>query len=245
MDTLRLLEMIDGIQRADSESILESLATSFCQALGFEHFIFIVFPPGVVHPNLLDSVGFTNHPATFREQYGESASILVDPWHAHARRTLMPVFVDEMPLPSPSNSPEKNRLLEIVHDFRIYGGFSVSARDTEGRMAQLTLSIPSDQNPDRLQHRAFMAQAMLPFLFERFMHLTRRTDQPDRVTLTERETTCLQWIAHGKTSWETGRILKISERTVVMHVNNAARKLNADNRPHLIAKAIMNRLIQF
>ena len=45
--------------------------------------------------------------------------------------------------------------------------------------------------------------------------------------LTQREKTCLQWAAVGKTSWEMGVILGLTERTVNFHIHNACRKLGS------------------
>ena len=61
--------------------------------------------------------------------------------------------------------------------------------------------------------------------------------------LTERETEILRWLMEGKTSWDIGKILSISERTVKFHVNNTLVKLNAVNRTHAVAKAILRNLI--
>jgi DNA-binding CsgD family transcriptional regulator len=57
-------------------------------------------------------------------------------------------------------------------------------------------------------------------------------------TLTARERECLSWIAQGKTGWETGAILRISERTVVFHLHNARRKLGVHNRSAAVARAV-------
>lgn len=56
--------------------------------------------------------------------------------------------------------------------------------------------------------------------------------------LTNRERTCLKWAAAGKTSLETGLILKISSRTVDFHIQNACNKLGAGNRQLAISIAI-------
>ncbi len=61
--------------------------------------------------------------------------------------------------------------------------------------------------------------------------------------LTERETEILTWLKEGKTSWDISKILSISERTVKFHVNNTLTKLNAVNRTHAVAKAILSKLI--
>ncbi len=56
--------------------------------------------------------------------------------------------------------------------------------------------------------------------------------------LTERELTCLQWVAIGKTSWETGRILGLAERTINFHIQNACRKLGVHGRQAAITMAL-------
>lgn len=61
--------------------------------------------------------------------------------------------------------------------------------------------------------------------------------------LTDREVEILRWLMEGKSSWDVGKILSISERTVKYHVNNICVKLNAVNRTHAVAKAILNNII--
>lgn len=56
--------------------------------------------------------------------------------------------------------------------------------------------------------------------------------------LTDREIECLLWVSHGKTSWETGQILSLSERTVEHHLTSAAQKLKATSRVHAVATAL-------
>jgi DNA-binding CsgD family transcriptional regulator len=61
--------------------------------------------------------------------------------------------------------------------------------------------------------------------------------------LSPREVESLLWAARGKTAWEIGLILKISEHTVTFHINNAKRKLGAVNRHQAIAAAISTGMI--
>src|SRR5205085_1838462 len=52
----------------------------------------------------------------------------------------------------------------------------------------------------------------------------------DIPSLTPRELESLRWTMEGKTAWELGNILGISERTAVLHVNNATHKLDCVNK---------------
>lgn len=56
--------------------------------------------------------------------------------------------------------------------------------------------------------------------------------------LTARELTCLGWAAIGKTSWEMGVILGLTERTVNFHIHNACKKLQVHSRQAAITAAL-------
>ena len=63
------------------------------------------------------------------------------------------------------------------------------------------------------------------------------------LTLTDRELCCLQWAAVGKTSWEMGVILGLSERTINFHIHNACRKLGVHGRQAAITVALQAGLL--
>ncbi|NRF69366.1 LuxR family transcriptional regulator [Aquincola sp. S2] len=67
--------------------------------------------------------------------------------------------------------------------------------------------------------------------------------QPERPALTPREVEALSWTMAGKTAWEVGRILGISERTAVLHISNAMRKLDCSNKHQAVLKALRLGLI--
>jgi LacI family transcriptional regulator len=61
--------------------------------------------------------------------------------------------------------------------------------------------------------------------------------------ISTRERECLKWAAKGKTSWEISQILGVTESTIIYHLRNATRKLNAANRLHAVAKALKASII--
>jgi LuxR family quorum-sensing system transcriptional regulator CciR len=61
--------------------------------------------------------------------------------------------------------------------------------------------------------------------------------------LSDREKACLSWTAVGKSSWEIGRILLISENTVIFHIKNAMKKLGVNSRTVAAVKAVQLGLI--
>jgi DNA-binding CsgD family transcriptional regulator len=61
--------------------------------------------------------------------------------------------------------------------------------------------------------------------------------------LTPQELECLRWCKEGKTNWEIGEILSISEKTVEFHLTNLMRKLGASNRITAVIVGIKKGLI--
>jgi DNA-binding CsgD family transcriptional regulator len=57
-------------------------------------------------------------------------------------------------------------------------------------------------------------------------------------TLTRKETECLNWCKEGKTNWEIGEIMSISEKTVEFHLSNTIKKLSVSNRIAAVVKGI-------
>jgi DNA-binding CsgD family transcriptional regulator len=74
--------------------------------------------------------------------------------------------------------------------------------------------------------------------------LQARQNVAARIRLSERELQCLSWSAAGKTAWETGKILDLSEWTVVYHLQKAKRKFGLTRKQEVIAHAMSLGLIK-
>lgn len=68
--------------------------------------------------------------------------------------------------------------------------------------------------------------------------------QKTQVSLTPRESEVLHWVAAGKSYWEIGRILDISERTVRHFMANNRQKLDAVSNKQAVAKAVASGLVK-
>jgi DNA-binding CsgD family transcriptional regulator len=67
---------------------------------------------------------------------------------------------------------------------------------------------------------------------------------PSLPSLTPRELETLRWTMEGKTAWEVANVLGISERTAVLHANNAMHKLGCVNKHQAVLKALRLGLIR-
>jgi DNA-binding CsgD family transcriptional regulator len=63
--------------------------------------------------------------------------------------------------------------------------------------------------------------------------------------LTPRETQILEWIATGKSDWQIGQILEISNKTVNYHAENLKRKYGVGTRIQMVVAAMRRGHIEF
>lgn len=68
--------------------------------------------------------------------------------------------------------------------------------------------------------------------------LAQFDDSDHHEALTPRERECLIWSAAGKTAWEIGQILALSEKTVGKYLDQVNRKLQCVTKAQAVAKAI-------
>jgi DNA-binding CsgD family transcriptional regulator len=86
---------------------------------------------------------------------------------------------------------------------------------------------------------------LLAYNFHSFALSAEHIEQVDeyRDKLSFREAESLRWTAMGKSAWDTGQIMGVSERTVKFHLENARSKLQAMNTTHAVSKAVSLNLI--
>jgi len=86
-------------------------------------------------------------------------------------------------------------------------------------------------------------QLIATYAHERIMQLWLAAPAVPNARLTARELEVLTWTAKGKTRWEIGEILHISEETVKKHLLNASGRLQASNKTHAVALALLHGII--
>ena len=129
-------------------------------------------------------------------------------------------------------------------DFGLKTGISTPVHGLGCQWGLLSVA-GSDDSVDRKTQLTQIAgvQLLATFTHEVGHRFAAAAQTGGNVHLTARELECLKWAAEGKTGWEIGRLLGISERTVVFHVENAAHKLGVFGRRQAVARAIALQLI--
>lgn len=232
----------DLIETASSVASVEevhALCCELCELGGFDYFIYgAEFPVSLVRPQTVIISGF---PDDWRAHYEERAYIRVDPTVRHCIIRSTPLVWDEIaPLDEDEQAVIRNFMSEAA-DFGLRSGVSFPTHGQYGEAAMLSL-VSNDPHPranERILAILPFGQLMVGYVHEAVRRVFSGSDlMLGRAQLTDRERECLLWAAEGKTSEETALILGVANRTVIFHLQNAARKLDVTNRSQAVARAV-------
>lgn len=187
-------------------------------------------------------IAIDNTPQAYRDAFVDEVGGKRDPVSQHCRRASVPIIWDQKTYVSVGQGDK----WEHQARFGYRTGIAMALHMPEGR--HFMLGVDRDQAlPDDVQELQRIVADLQLFAVhaqDAAMRLLIPPDlQPERPHLTPRELEALRWTMEGKTAWETGALLGISERTAVLHVNNAMHKLNCTNKHQAVLKALRLGLI--
>jgi DNA-binding CsgD family transcriptional regulator len=212
----------------------------FSQRLGFE----TVSAMTVVEHGLgrSDVICVDNTPAPFADTFADPSVGRRDPVMRHCRKKTVPLIWDQATYVEDG----AGHLWEHQARFGYRTGIAMALHLPEGK--HFVLGVDRDQ---ALPHDGVELQRLVADLQLFAVHaqdaamrlLLPAPQQPERPNLTPRELEALRWTMEGKTAWEVGALLGITERTAVLHVNNASHKLGCVNKHQAVLKALRLGLI--
>ncbi len=178
------------------------------------------------------------YPDRWVRHYQENSYAAIDPVHRTALVRTTPYRWRDIALLNP---PER-RVLDEAQDAGLTNGISVPVHEPMGRtlLFSLTGSASAMRNEGLCQYVHLISTQF-------YLHLERLEAHPASVTqipLTQRELECLTWTARGKSSWDIGILLGISEHTVNFHLKGAMTKLHTRSRVAAAVKAATQALIR-
>lgn len=238
-----LFSFIDCANRSQSlPALFELLVDCSCQqgfsqvAYGALNYNEPVRLPG--HPMPAIAINFPWHWRThyFDRKYHECDPVV--------RRTPMlskPFMWDHL-LKREQLNPNERLVMEESREAGLKHGVSVPLFGPLGRISVLSFaSTFNDAEPAQNVHRLNVLAWQFHIAFAAIAQPAQPAKQS--VGLSDRERDCLRWTAEGKTAWDIGLILNISENTVNFHVKKAMRKLGTTSRTVAVVKAIRFNLI--
>ncbi|HSV69497.1 MAG TPA: autoinducer binding domain-containing protein [Methylibium sp.] len=178
-----------------------------------------------------------NAPEAWREAMQDPNGYRLDPVMQHCKRHSVPIVWDQ----STYVKSGVGELWEAQAAFGYRAGICLALHMPEGR--HFVLGVDRDQalptSRDEVTRLVADLQLFAVYAQDTAMRvLVPEKLRPEVPKLTPRELDCLRWTMEGKTAWEVGAILGISERTAVLHLNNGMHKLGCANKHQAVLKAL-------
>lgn len=229
-----------AVMQATNRDEFRDEVIRFARDLGFD----LVSAMTVIDHGLANSEFFVvaNTPAGYIEAADDPARNRRDPVMQHCKRQTVPIIWNQETYVAHG----AGEMWEHMAHYGYRAGIALALHMPEGRHFQLGVdrdrALPSD--PLELQRIVADLQLFAVHAQEAALRLfLPGALKMERPALTPRELEALRWTMEGKTAWEVGTILGISERTAVMHVNNAMHKLGCVNKHQAVLKALRLGLI--
>ncbi|MDH4061801.1 MAG: autoinducer binding domain-containing protein [Aquincola sp.] len=229
-----------SVLEARDQDQFRSVVIRFAQQLGFETVTAMVaVDRAEVGPEF---VAVHNTPLAFEQNFENVAIGRRDPVMQHCRRHTMPIvwgqktYLDQGAI----------ELWDIQAQYGYRNGIAMALHMPEGR--HFTLGVDRDQPLPSSESELTRLVADLQLFAVHAQDTALRVLvpeplRPERPALTPRELDVLRWTMEGKTAWETGVLLNISERTTVQHLQNAMKKLRCNSKHQAVLKALRLGLI--
>ena len=139
-------------------------------------------------------------------------------------------------------------LFDEARSFGLRDGFYLPIHQPDGSMHGVSMMVPHKLESDSRLLAALHLLALYYSIAANRLGLQPpeppSPPQDVRRLLTPRQRQCLQWVRAGKSSWEIGEILDLSEHTVNEHLEEARRRLNVHTTTQAVIEAALRRLIR-
>ena len=219
----------------------QSEVVGFAKRLGFE----TVAATVVVDHFLGDAefISVDNTPQAYLKSFQMPEKGRRDPVTQHCKRQSVPIIWDQ----GTYVRDGQGDLWEEQARFGYRNGIALALHMPEGRHFMLGVDRDQPVPPDPVELTRLVAELQLfaVFAYESALRiLVPSPSDSSAPSLTPRELEALRWTMEGKTAWEVGALLGISERTAVLHVNNAMHKLGCVNKHQAVLRALRLGLIR-
>ena len=185
---------------------------------------------------------FGNWPEEWGAHYVQQQHYLHDRVVRHAVMSPSPMHWLEAQRAFPLEADER-RLFAEAREFGLRDGFVTPLHQVDGAIASVSVTAHEKLELSPADHAALRLLSIYYCSFGIMLKHGRDLEGRTRVCLTARQRECLQWVRAGKSSWEIGEIVGISERTVNFHVEEACRRLNVQTRQQAVIEAVIQGLI--
>jgi DNA-binding CsgD family transcriptional regulator len=221
-----------------SEADLYRSLINFSQRNKFEHFIMLKMP--TENDNQLSDITLcSNWPTYLFRQFDQFKMLLSFPIFKALHKNKDNVSYDIDILIKHESKIEIRCVLELFKASGIAKGLGLLLEIDRGQQGAILFTsqsrlIDTERNETL---RGYSSE-----IFKDLIALDQY-NSVQNVQLSKREHECVSWTSQGKTSYEIGMILGLSENTINNYLVAASRKLGAVNRAHMVGKALRENII--
>lgn len=231
-----VLDDVSNIETVfDAIKLLKKVTCEF----EFSAFSLISMPKHDVH-SLGQETLISSWPRALLEKYDRQKFIQSSPIVNYLSTNTRPSsFKLETLAAGRKNDQEERECLSLFSEYDISFTACIPVHDVFGnRFSFLFLG-----NMERFKTEDLAVLTLIcTHVFDRVSNILNTAEKHD-FELTDKELSILRWIADGKTSFEIGSIMSLSEHTVNAYAATATKKLDTTNRTQAVIKAVRLRII--
>ncbi len=238
------VDFLEFIEKTNSTNSLDDLFDIFrvsLQGYGYDRFIFSLMTD---HIELGLDAGhglLQNYPDDWMKHYVAKGYEDCDPVRCFMFARNGPFIWDELPLVQDLTKRQKDCLYGGA-EAGLNNGAAVSLRGANNEIAGVGAGSSDKANLDK--NAPWILNALSQQFYIAYCGLMHNENvEKEVIYLSDREREILKWVAKGKSSWDIGTMLNISEDGVKYHMTNIHKKLKTQNRLAAVVKALHNGLI--
>jgi LuxR family transcriptional regulator, quorum-sensing system regulator BjaR1 len=218
-------ELLQGIEKIHDKQSLVDRVTETLGLFGVTNFSAVKMGAGS-GPQRIE-VTTSNATNGWAERYLEKGYAKLDPFVPWAFQSTKAATWSE--LEPCLDDPAQKQLFGELQDYVPGDGFVVPIHAPNG---PVRVVVMTGRNPD-FSIKARPVLRLIAYYFYELLAEFEEAEvdwQPKYSPLTDRQTECLKWVSQGKSDWEIGQILGISQGTAHRHIERAKARLDVSTR---------------
>lgn len=240
-DTLSYLTRLeDRLAQAQTVDDYMAVIDETARNLGFEYFTYLggrllMGAKMLGWDPKIRPLHLTSIPEEFRAMYSARRFDAIDPVFKYAAGAIRSTFWSHVYRLNDVSGPARE-FVGLSHDFGLNEGIVAPVHGPGGSFGVVSFaSRRKTVGPEAVMVQA-MASLFAMHFHEAIRHKLIQMPPPPEKNLSERELDVLLWTAEGKSAWEIGQILSISEATVNFHLGSIKRKLGVVSKTQAVAR---------
>jgi LuxR family transcriptional regulator, quorum-sensing system regulator BjaR1 len=220
-------ELLQAIEGTESKESLIKEVYKVLSKFGVSNFSLAQLDPNLKHDNCTVKVIASKATTGWAKHYIENGYVRLDPFVPWVFQTTRSASWSDLE-PNLTNKDQK-KLFGEQKEFLPGDGLVIPIHGSNG---PICVAVMNGADPDFSARARPTLRLIAYYFYEVLTELEEAEDdwQPKYSPLTHRQTECLRWVSQGKSDWEIGEILGISQGTAHRHVERAKMRLDVSTR---------------